>query len=149
LKKTIFLLLTVLTSNTCAQITFDDIKGVWNTIETLNIVVNEDGQPLRIIADSVIYLAWPSSILIQKKNHPNFQIHANGGYDVITNSYLSNNMLILEVENKDSKTKGKIGVNFINKDKIYFTIVAGKVDTPIYFGRENIYIRAPIISSEK
>jgi hypothetical protein len=149
LKKTIFLLLTALTSNACAQITFDDIKGVWNTIETLNIVINEDEKPLGIIADSVIYSAWPSSIIIQKKNYPNFQIHANGGYDVITNSYLSNNILILEVENKNSKTKGKIGINFITRDKIYFSIVAGEVDAPIYFGRENIYIRAPIISSEK
>jgi hypothetical protein len=126
----------------CAQISFENAKGVWNPIESLNYVINDDFQPRRLPADDKIYLGWGSSVMIEKRRYPNYRVSMNGGYDDITGSYWSNNMLVLIVENSYGKTRGEIGITFIDRDTIFFTLVFGSVSTPFYFGKENIYIRA-------
>jgi hypothetical protein len=142
----LFLLLTFyITTSLHAQIYFEDIKGVWNNILSLDYVINEDFQPRRLIADNKTYLGWGSSVIVEKGNLLNYSIFMNGGYDDIIESYWSNNMLVLIVENSYGKTRGEIGITFIDRDTIFFTLVSGNVSTPFYFGKESIYIRASIV----
>ena len=141
-----FLLLFFIATSLYAQISFENAQGVWNVIESLSFTVNEDFQPLRLTANGKTYLGWGSSIIIEERMRASYRVRKNGGYDNITGSYWSNNMLVLIVENTYAKTRGEIGITFIDKDTIFFTLVSGSVSTPFYFGEENIYIRARIVN---
>jgi len=73
----------------------------------------------------------------------------NGGYDYIIESNWSNNMLILSVENEDNinKTKGEIGITFIDKDTVLFTLVSGTAEKRRQYQYKGNYYFAKIYES--
>ena len=152
MRKPLFIFMISLIPSGClfAQRSFDDLKGVWNSVISLenNLTENSDHQ-LKLPTDGKMYLGWGDFIVVEKRDFPNYRICMNGGFDKIVGTYWRNNVLILIVENYfdyGEGTKGVIGVTFIEKDKVYFTLISGTISTPLYFGKDNIYIRAPEVS---
>jgi hypothetical protein len=149
MKKCLFFILIFLTRSIYSQIIFDDVKGVWNYIDTLYSSPDDELKPIKVSDNFVTYAAWPTSIFIWKKNYNYFRIQGNGGYDDIIFTYISGDMLILEVENKCENTKGKLGIVFINKDTIRFKLISGTISTLLYFDKNEIFVRAPTVLETK
>ena len=141
-----FLLFFSIVTSLHAQIPFENAKGVWNNILSLDYEINEDNQPQRLTANGKTYLGWGSSVIIEERRGTSYRVRMNGGYDDIIGSYWYNDMLVLTVENSWAKTKGEVGITFIDRDTIFFTLVSGSVSTPFYFGRN--FIRAQIAFEE-
>ena len=130
----VFILLSTSLYSACANLpkSLDDIMGVWNgTLLDIALEGDRDNNDywIRIRANGERYIGFHNSVVIQKIGD-NYLISCEG-QDRIIRWYIENYQIIFEVESVDESRRellaerGKIGVNFITDDIIYFILLEG------------------------
>ena len=124
----------------------DNIMGVWNRtlLDDASGYEPDDGDYRIIGANNKKYAGYLNSLKIVKYDDGEYRVICEG-YDTILNSYIEKEQIILEVESKKRGVQGKIGVNFISKDIIYFELLEGETYSFIDYGQEKPYIRARLL----
>ena len=136
-----------------AGITLDDIIGVWNRTR-LDIVLegerDDNEHWIRLTVGGKRYIGYLNSVIIDKRRGDEYYLVCEGE-DRIINWHIENSQLILEVESADNRRlelldeRGKVGVNLIVEDIIYFILLEGSTYSFINYGEEFPYIRARLL----
>ena len=126
----------------------NNIIGVWNRtlLDDDHGYEPDDGNYRVLECNGKKYAGYLNSLYIERTKNDIYRIICDGGNDIIVSVFFMGEQIMLDVENKQRETKGKVILNLISEDIIYFTLLEGDIYSFIDYGQDKPYIRARQLS---